>query len=56
MPKELFEYMGTHMSLGEIENARAEFEQRFARWKLEINIVKEVERLGMIECGQSTSE
>ena len=47
--KELFEYMGTHFSLGEQQRAREEFEARYARWKLEINIVKEVERLGLVE-------
>ena len=56
MAKELFEYMGVHLSLGKQADARADFERRYAQWKLEINIVKEVERLGMIECGQSTSE
>ena len=47
--KELFEYMQTSVPLGEQQRAREDFEARYARWKLEINIVKEVERLGMIE-------
>ena len=47
--KELFEYMGTHIPIEEQKAARADFEARYARWKLAINIAREVERLGLDE-------
>ena len=41
--------MGTPVDLGKQANARQDFEQRYALWKLKLNIVKEVERLGLVE-------
>jgi len=44
--KELFEYMGTHISIEEQKAARAEFEVRYARWKAIVNKLQENEKAG----------
>jgi len=45
--KELFEYMGTHISIEEQARAREEFDARFARWKAKMKQMQEDDKAGV---------